>query len=201
MSSHSRPMLIVVLFFAALAVPASSQVAPAATGGGGLNLAVGGGVSDYHMDWSPGREWGGTLWVDGDLNLRPSFLQGLGLEVEARDLSFDRGPKLPNNMRTDTLGGGLKYSWRHFHDFRPYAKVLASYGSLDMFKHGYHWTWVEWAPGGGIEYRPFGHIWLRADYEYQAWPGVFKYPVSTTLDPQGFTVGAVYVLGHPQDRH
>jgi opacity protein-like surface antigen len=186
-----------VLFFAALAVPAFSQVAPAATGGGGMTFAVGGGVSDYHMDFGHGNDWGGTLWLDGNLNLGSPLLQGLAIEVEARDLSFDRSPGLPNNMRTDTLGGGVKYSWRRFHDIRPYAKVLASYGSLDLYKHGYHWTWVEWAPGGGIEYRPFGRIWLRADYEYQVWPGVIKYPHTFDLDPQGFTFGAVYEIGHP----
>jgi len=199
MPNHLFPKLTLAALCVALAVPVSAQVAPAATGGGGLTLAAGGGVSNYYMDYGRGLEWGGTLWVDGNLNVGPSFLQGFGLEVEARDLSLDRGSGLPNDMRTDTLGGGFKYSWRHFHNFRPYAKMLASYGSLDLTKHGYHLTWVEWAPGGGIEYRPFGRIWLRADYEYQAWNDIFG--KGYDLDPQGFTVGAVYDFGHPHFHH
>jgi opacity protein-like surface antigen len=157
-------------------------------------MAVGAGVSDYKMDFGPGHEWGGTLWFDANLSHAPSFLDGLGIEIEARDLSLHRGPFLPNDFRTDTLGGGLKYSWRHFHNFRPYVKFLGSYGSLDIYKNGYHFTWVEWAPGGGIEYRAFGNLWLRADYEYQDWNNIFQNGYD--LDPQGFTVGAQYEFGH-----
>jgi opacity protein-like surface antigen len=191
MSRHLCSKLVLAVLFAALAVPTSSQVAPAATGGTGtgLAIAVGAGVSDYKMDFGPGHEWGGTLWFDANLNSLPSYLQGLGVEIEARDLSLDRGPLLPNNFRTDTLSGGFKYSWRHFHNVRPYIKLLGSYGSLDVTKTGYHFTWVEWAPGGGVEYRPFGRLWLRADYEYQVWPNIFANGYD--FDPQGFTVGAV----------
>jgi opacity protein-like surface antigen len=199
MSSHSFAKLSLLLLFAATAFPVLAQVVPAATGGGGLTLAAGGGVSNYAMDFGPGREWGGTLWLDANLNTGPSFLQGLGIEIEARDLSLDRGPRLPNDMRTDTLGGGFKYSLRRYRNFRPYAKFLASYGSLDLNKNSYHFTWVDWAPGGGIEYRPFGRIWLRADYEYQDWPGVFR--PGWDYDPQGFTFGAIYDFGHPHLHH
>jgi opacity protein-like surface antigen len=157
-------------------------------------MAAGAGVSDYKMDYGAGHEWGGTLWFDASPGGLPSFLQGLGVEIEARDLSLHRGPNLPNDMRTDTLGGGLKYSLRHFHRVRPYVKFLASYGSLDLYKNSYHFTWVDWAPGGGIDYRPFGHVWLRADYEYQDWNNIFQHGYD--LDPQGFTVGAVYEFDH-----
>jgi hypothetical protein len=147
------------------------------------------------MDFGAGHEWGGTLWFDANLNHVPAYLRGLGIEVEARDLSLNRGPLLPSGFRTDTLGGGLKYSIRHFHNFRPYVKFLGSYASLDIRKpNGYHFTWVEWAPGGGIEYRPFGHLWLRADYEYQDWNNVFGY--GWDLNPQGVTAGAQYEFGH-----
>jgi opacity protein-like surface antigen len=151
------------------------------------------------MDFFPyGREWGGTLWVDGDLNLGPRFLQGLGVEAEARDLSLDRSASLPNDFRTDTLGGGPMYTW-HFHRLRPYVKGIISYGSLDVYKHSYHFTWTEYAPGGGVEYRTFGNVFVRADYEYQAWFKVFG--KNYTLDPNGWTFGAVYQFGHPHLRH
>jgi hypothetical protein len=153
-------------------------------------MSAGAGVSDYKMDFGPGHEWGGTLWYDANLHGVSPLLEGLGIEIEARDLSLHRGPLLPNDFRTDTLGGGLTYTYRHFQNFRPYVKFLGSYGSLDISKHGYHFTWVDWAPGGGVEYRPFGHVWLRADYEYQDWNNIFQN--GWDLDPQGFTVGAMY---------
>jgi hypothetical protein len=185
-----------VLLFAALAIPAFSQVAPAATGGGGLTLAAGGGVSLYSMDYGNGHDWGGTLWLDANPNWGPSFLQGLGAEVEARDLSFYPESKyLPKGFRTDTLGGGPIYTWRHFQKIRPYVKGVISYGNLDICKGCYHFDWTVFAPGGGVEYRPFGRVWVRADYEYQAWFNIFG--KGYDLDPNGFTVGAVYDFGHP----
>ena len=189
MSRHLCSKLVLAVLFAALAVPTSSQVAPAAKGGTGVTMAAGAGVSDYKMDFGPGHEWGGTLWFYANLNGGPPLLRGLGVEFEARDLSVHRSPALPNDFRTDTLGGGLTYTYRHFHNFRPYMKFLGSYGSLDVKKTSSHFTWVEWAPGGGIEYRPFGRVWLRADYEYQDWPNIFANGYD--FDPQGFTVGAV----------
>jgi opacity protein-like surface antigen len=50
------------------------------------------------------------------------------------------------------------------------------------------------APGGGIDYRAFGNVWLRADYEYQDWPNIFG--KGYDLDPQGVTVGAMYEFGN-----
>jgi opacity protein-like surface antigen len=201
MTRHLRPTILFALLFASFAISAFSQVEPSATSGvGRLTFDAGAGVSDYNMDYSRGHEWGGTLWLDVNPHIGSSFLRNFSVEVEARDLSRHRGPYLPNNMRTDTLGGGLKYSWHLSRNFRPYVKALASYGSLDLTKPGYHWTWVEYAPGGGIDYRPFGHIWLRVDYEYQVWPSVITYPQTITLDPQGFTVGALYEFGRRHDR-
>lgn len=187
-STKIRAALALSIIFAALAASSSAQVVPSATSGMNWRLDAGAGVSDYHMDYGHGNEWGGTLWADAALN------NGLGLEMEARDLSFHRGPFLPNNMRTDTFGGGPIYSWQHYSRFRPYAKFLVSFGSLDLQKNSYHYTWVLFSPGLGLEYRPFGHVWLRADYEYQFWPNMLG--PSWTYDPQGITVGAVYEFGH-----
>jgi len=201
MFGHLFPKLTLAVLSLALAGPVSAQVTPAATDGGGLSIEAGAGFSGYKMDYGGGNqhEFGGTLWLDANPNLGPSFLQGLGIEIEARDLSLDRSPGLPNDMRTDTLGGGLKYTWRHYRNIRPYAKLLASYGSLDLYKNGYHFNWTDWAPGGGIEYRPFGRVWVRADYEYQAWFNILG--PGYHLDPQGFTLGALYDFGHPHFRH
>ena len=48
------------------------------------------------------------------------------------------------------------------------------------------------APGLGFEYRIFGPIWARADYEYQDWGTL----LGKTFNPQGFTVGVSYAFLH-----
>jgi len=190
MFSKICPKVALAVLFAASAVSSSAQVVPSATKAGGLTIAAGAGASYYHMDWGHGDEFGGTLWVDANLNKGPLFLKGLGVEMEARDLSLGRGSLLPKAMRTDTIGGGPIYSWRHFDRFRPYTKFLVSYGNLDLYKGGYHFDWVLYSPGAGVEYRPFGHVWVRADYEYQVWPHLFG--SNWTYNPDGVTVGVLY---------
>ena len=51
-----------------------------------------------------------------------------------------------------------------------------------------HANLIVFAPGGGLEYRIFRPIWVRADYEYQDWGTL----LGNTLNPQGFTVGVAY---------
>jgi len=73
---------------------------------------------------------------------------------------------------------------------------LIDLGSVDFnigpplpgYKPYTHDTRTVEAPGGGLEFRVFHGILLRADYEYQMWPDF----LSKTLDPQGFTVGVQY---------
>jgi len=134
---------------------------------------------------------GGTLWID----YRPSFssplLHGFGLEVEARDVSLGGSQSQPN-MRQDTAGGGVTYTWLHYRDFHPYGKFLASQGSMD-FNIGAvppyeHDTRALFQSGGGFEYRAFGHIWARGDYEYQFW----QILLGKRPDPQGLTFGVMY---------
>jgi opacity protein-like surface antigen len=152
--------------------------------------------------------YGGAFWIDYYPGM-PSILHGLGVEVEARDISFDRHEvptqQYPNwsgqaNTREDTAGGGAIYTWRHFRNFHPYGKFLISYGSVDFITgltHATstytHDTRTVMAPGLGIEYRIFRPLWARADYEYQDWLGKL---LGTTLNPQGFTVGVAYDFSH-----
>jgi opacity protein-like surface antigen len=182
---------IVAMLFLAASLPLFAQVAPSATVVG-LPLVVGVGFSNYDVDWGHSRMDGGTLWIDYTLKSVPSFLHGIGLEVEARDISLNRGDK-PANFRQDTAGGGAIYTWPHFRNFLPYGKFLVGYGSIDFsdipnlpnYKHD---SRTVYAAGGGLQYRFFRHIWVRADYEYQIWPDL----LGGTDDPQGFTVGATY---------
>jgi len=189
------PALAPILLIAA--VPSFPQVVPSAHEDR-LSFSVGAGASSFDVDWGHGRMLGGTLWADWHPGKVPSFLNGIGLEIEARDISLDRGTH-PSNYREDTAGGGPIYTWRHYRNFHPYGKFLLQFGSMDFkipnstYTHD---TRTIYAPGLGLEYRVFENIWARADYEYQRWPNL----LGGTPDPQGFTVGASYDFGHRHRR-
>lgn len=193
-----RTLCLVVLLLA-VAFPLFSQVRPSATESG-FPLVVGVGFSDYNVDWGHGRMEGGALWIDWTPRHIPRILRGVGIEVEARDISIGHSSSQPANFRLDTAGGGVIYAWQHFHNFHPYAKYLVSFGGIDwnnpnpQFDHE---TRTVTAPGLGLEYKVFRNVWVRADYEYQFWPGIAIYlPGKHVLDPQGFTVGASYDFRH-----
>jgi opacity protein-like surface antigen len=188
------PVLVVSLILTL--IPAHSQVNPQYQRGG-INLKVGIGPSSWDVDWGHGRMLGGTVWGDWYPGNMPPFMKGLGLEVEARDISKD--PNLPpqKNMRQDTAGGGPIYAWRITDRFHPYFKGLIEDGSIDFYPVGNysHDTRLLIATGGGLEYRFWGPLWVRGDYEYQYWISPL---LGHTLNPQGFTAGFAYDFSHPQ---
>jgi opacity protein-like surface antigen len=183
--------------FAATASSIFTQVVPAVKVGGTSQLAVGGGASYFDVDWGSNKMVGYTLWADWRPPFLPHVLNGLHVEFEGRDVHWNNGDK-PPLFRETTGGGGVMYEWQHFEKFRPYAKGLMSFGRINLghtlvgtpqppYSHD---TRTVYAPGGGLEYRVAGNLWVRGDYEYQFWPGL----LNKTLDPTGYTVGAMYDL-------
>jgi opacity protein-like surface antigen len=175
----------------------------------GIPFAIGAGLSGYNADYEHGHLLGGTLWVDYIPNQPPWFLRGFRLEVEARDLNYGRSATQPANLREDVVQGGLVYAWPHFLNFRPYAKLSEGYGNTDYESKTagrHHDSRTIVSGGGGVEYRAYRQLWVRADYEYQSWPNFFKHPKTATtpalpsgrLNPQGFTVGVVYHFTRPR---
>ncbi len=143
--------------------------------------------------------YGEAIWADWYSRRMPRLLDGLGLEIEARDISHDRHLPPQLNLRQDTAGGGAIYAWRHFRNFHPYAKYLISFGSYDFSpvevgpnKFYSHDTRTLYAPGAGLEFRVYHPLWLRVDYEYQTWQKL----LGATPDPQGFTVGVAYSFAY-----
>jgi len=184
-----------VLLFAAFPLCAAhvllAQAAPSANDGT-RPLAIGGGISNYDVDWGHGRMLGATVWADYTPSWLPARLRGLGIEAEARDISLNHSSSQPSNLREATMGGGPIYVWRHFRSFHPYFKGMASFGILDFKSRDPNYNYdsrTVLSAGGGFEYRVYRNLWARADYEYQDWPQLFG---GQTLDPQGFTVGASY---------
>jgi opacity protein-like surface antigen len=189
-----RLKLTFKLFFAALlaaaGLPVCSQVSPAANQGG-VPIVVGAGFSDFSIDWGPGKRMEGvSAWADWYPYRLPTALHGLGIELEGRDIDFGR-PSGISRMRQATGMGGAIYSWNRYRNFRPYAKFLAGVGSIDFPPLGAysHDSFLAFAPGGGVEYRAWRHVWIRGDYEYQYWRQVFG---PHDLTPTGFTIGASY---------
>ncbi len=193
------PKLIFAAFFAAAVLPVYSQVAPAARQGG-VPIVVGAGVSDYSIDWGPGRRMEGiSAWVDWYPNHLPAVLQGLGIEATGHDINYGRPAGL-GTMRQDTGEGGPIYTFNRYGNFRPYVKYLIGIGSIDFLPSGpyTHDTYRVVSPAGGLEYHAWQHIWIRGDYEYQFWHDVMSLH---DLTPNGFTIGASYDFRALAPRH
>jgi opacity protein-like surface antigen len=159
-------------------------------------LKVGLGFSNFDSDWN-GRISGPSLWLDWNLHQAPSFMNGLGLEIEARDLHY--GSPL-SQLRFDTLSGGAIYSFRARQNIRPYVQFLVGLGSVDFprTQSGYsHDTRTITEPGGGIDWQIASRLKLRAGYEYQFWPDLFH---GHALNPSGFTIGTAYDFGERHSR-
>jgi opacity protein-like surface antigen len=197
-------VLTLAAIFICAACSTLAQTAPAATQSKNL-LAVGAGVSGFNANVGQGSLLGGTLWIDYTLPHLPRILNGLGLEIEARDLNYGRSSVGWTNLRTDVASGGVIYSLPRYDKFRPYAKYVMGFGSIDYGAplHPYHETRTVTSMGGGVDYRIFRNVWARADYEYQFWPDFWKLSPNThgkSLTPEGFTVGAIYHFNHAK-RH
>jgi opacity protein-like surface antigen len=193
-----RLKLFAGLTFAALfvvaAYPTSAQAVPAAAESN-LPLAIGAGFSNFDPDWNTGRMNGGGLWIDYTPRHMPLFLSGLGFEIEAHDISVGPSSSQPSNLREDTAGAGLIYSWRHFSKFHPYVKGLGEFGSIDFHSvnpHYNHDTRTIAVVGAGVDYRVFRRIWVRGDYEYQHWGDFLS---TQKAQPNGFTAGVSYHFG------
>ena len=187
-----RKMLLAVVVFST-AIPIVAQVAPEAKVRS-IPLIVGVGYSNYYTDWS-GRLSGPSLWIDWSIDQGPSYLKGLAIEAEARDLNYQRSGGVPN-LRMDTASGGVIYTWGHFHNFNPYVKYLIGYGSIDFTLQNYpnykHDSRTVYAPGGGLDYRVSRGLLVRGNYEYEFWPEFIN---AHALNPQGLTLGVAYDMG------
>jgi hypothetical protein len=182
------------LLIASASVPALSQVVPSAQQGGGLGVRVGAGYSNFATDWS-GRLGGPTVWVDFDVPKVPPSLSGLQLEVQGRDLNYNR-TGADSKLRYYSFAGGVNYAWRYDPAFHPYAKFMIGLGymswgpeSLITAPNYKHDSRIFYSPGGGVDVRAYKRLWVRGEYEYQWWADFLN---GHALTPHGFTVGAFY---------
>jgi hypothetical protein len=199
---HRKSVIALLVLMASL--PLFSEVVPSATQGGGVpQWTVGTGFSYFSPDYGPWHLAGGTLWINDSLNRMPSFLSGLSLDIEARDLSLFNSSHDPVT-RIDTAAGGAIYKLSRYRNFRPYGKVTVGLGNIDYMPsgtHRYNQSRTVTGMGGGCDIRAFRSVWVRADYEFQYWPNFWvtkqsNYRTGAAIDPNGLTIGAVYHFGH-----
>lgn len=196
--------LVFAIFFFTASLPLFPQVAPAATLSTLPQWSFGAGFSTFNLDLGRGQLLGSAAWIDYTLNGMPPRLRGLCIELEARDLRWDR-PLTERALRVDGAGGGVIYKYAGFSNIHPYAKYTEELTNVDYLvprrRHQRaNQSRTDTSIGGGIEFKAFRSVWVRAEYEYQYLPNFFitrkNSPVGAPLHPQGFTVGATYYLGH-----
>ena len=187
-----RSKLALAMFVLVSTFPAMAQVAPAAKIHS-LPLGVGGGVSDYDLDYGQGRRMlGASAWVDYDL------FHGLGIQAEGTDIFADK-PSTLTRMKQETVQGGAIYKYHAIKGFRPFVTGEEGVGKIEFPSHNPFYTsdtYLITSIGGGVEYKVWRTLSVRGDYEYQIWHDFRTH----SLTPQGFTIGATYYL-HSPHRH
>ena len=155
-------------------------------------FSVGLGASGFNVDWNHSKMYAATLWIDWHPARIPSFLEGLGVEVEGHHLNYGRPSTVPSNFRQDTVLGGPIYSLPRFSNFRPYVKFLPGFGSFDFGDRGRNYTHdtrTLYEAGAGFDCRVWNHVLVRAEYSYQDWGSLFN---GKNRNPRGISVGAMY---------
>jgi opacity protein-like surface antigen len=193
-----RLKIATAIIFLTASLPMFSQVAPSAYDRGQSPLSIGAGFSRINTDLGHGGLYGGKLWIDYSLRGLPPILHGLGVMMEAEDLDLNPGPR-QSVLREDVALGGVSYTFTRFRNLHPYAKFASGLGNID-YKIGnnktYHQSRTVTGMGAGLQYRAFRSVWVKCDYEYEYFPDFFlgtpQNPSSGSINPQGFTVGAMY---------
>ena len=169
-----RSALALLALFAGAAM-AHAQATPTASGPGSY-VAVGGGVSEFQVDYGRHDNVGGFAFADVNPHWR------VGLEGEARLLRW----RSTEQVTESTYLGGLRVAILRPRRFQPYGKFLAGVGKITL-PFGYaHGSFLTYAPGAGLDIALNNRVSIRAvDFEYQRWPQFTYGPLS----PYGISVG------------
>lgn len=170
-----------------LAGSLQAQVAPAAKVGG-WPLAVSVGISDYNLDYGPGRRMQGAVVRAGW-----SFFHGIGIDGNARTL-FMNTPSQLTRMQQTTFLGGVYYQTPSFWRIHPFVRMGGGIGLIEFPSRNPLYTrdtYSVYAPSGGLEVPITGKLFARAEYEYQFWQ---QYHGPNDLTPQGGTIGVTYYM-------
>lgn len=162
-----------------------AQVAPAARVGG-LPISISVGISDYDLDYGPGRRMQGAVVRAGW-----SLFHGIGIDGNVRTI-FMNTPSQLTRMQQTTFLGGVYYQTPPIWRLRPFVRVGGGIGLSEFPSRNPNYTrdtYSVWAPSGGVEVGITHHVFARAEYEYQFWE---QYQGPHALTPQGATLGVTY---------
>jgi len=164
-----------------------AQVAPAAKVDG-LPIVLSIGMSDYNLDYGPGRRMQGPVIRAGS-----EIFHGIGVDLSARAL-FMNTPLQLTRMQQNTFTGGVYYDAPAVFRIRPFVRFGAGVGNIEFPSRNPDYTRDDYtvlAPSGGIEYPIVDKVFFRAEYEYQDWR---DFQGRGSLNPQGGTIGVSYYV-------
>jgi hypothetical protein len=168
-----------------------AQAVPSAEGSG-RSIWVGVEGSTFNPDWgcnenSPFSCWDSQLLGIAVFSDANHLVGKIGLEGEMRWLNW-RGP---GTTQSNYLVGPR---YPVFNGRKLSANVKFVSGIAFFHSGGSSDLWAAFVPGGTIGYRVSPRFLIRADYEYQMWPGFVGKLGQHGLTPNGFSVGASYRL-------
>jgi hypothetical protein len=167
----SRRSLIVCLIMGVLSLLTGAngfaQSRESATAGRTF-VSVGGGASDYYLQYGGEKVVGLTGFLDAD------SVRRMGIEAEGRWLDLHQ----THNIHAETYLAGPRY---HFDvgRFQPYVKGLAGIGKFNFPYNYAKGRYFVIAGGGGLDYRINPRLSVRGDFEYQYWPQFTFGPMSS----------------------
>lgn len=150
------------------------------------DLQIGGSFDVGSPDYSQNKLYGFGAYTTFD------FRPHLGVEGEFHQLD---APDSGLSIYERTYEIGPRYFWRFGH-FEPYVKALAGRGIFNFPPDPRHPSsgpvanlgYTMWAGGFGTDYHLRPSLNLRADYEFQQWPG---FPPNG-LTPRVLSIGIAY---------
>ena len=173
-----RVWQVVMLQFAltTLLCTAARAQAYATASGPGSYVSVGGGASIFQADYGKQEIEGGFAYVD----VHPQWR--VGLEGEARSLRYNAAEQVTESNYL----GGLRVQVLRPRRLQPYVKFLAGMGRITLPFNYARGSFLDYAPGAGLDIALTQRITLRAaDLEYQRWP---KFTFGQ-LSPYGWSTG------------
>lgn len=151
-------------------------------------LTVGGAFSYFDAAYSGNKVMGGT----GTLNFSPIIWDHVAGEAEGRWLTMNgaRGFSEYNYL----AGPVYRITLVEHRGLHPYVKGLIGGGIVNFPNHLAVGRYFVIAPGAGVDLTLNRRWRLRADYEYQIWPGANDVPGTSggIMKPNGVTVGFIY---------
>jgi hypothetical protein len=142
------------------------------------DLQAGGGVVFGRSNYNLGELTleGGTVYAAFDRKL-------LGAEIDFHQVNASSG----KSVYEQTYEVGLR-AHHTIGRLVPYAKVMGGRGVYNFPGGAANIAYNMYTFGGGADFRLRRSLNVRADYEYQTWPG---FPLAT-LHPNLITVGVAY---------